>query len=208
MSPLPIDTSPLLDPSSMRLAMGEMSGEELAHAQEVARWTWEALAVEEWVVVPKTPTNDLLWNVALRWDHGLGCEGYYDQFLGEGKHAERVAETMSNARKAHAALVGFQPTDEALVQRIAKGAPKFKDTLLTKASVGYAITSLDKVGQVALPRTIRESDIARVQRAVGESVASVDIKRLLEETVGDGFYRPGHSATVPMPSPKGLKPGR
>ena len=159
-------------------------------------------------MVPKTPTDDLLWNVALRWDHGLGCEGYYDQFLGEGKHAEQVAKTMGNARKAHAALVGFQPTDEDLAQRIAKSAPKFKDTLLTKASVMYAIAALDRVGHVALPRSIRETDTQRVQKAVGESVAVVDIKRLLEETVGDGFYRPGHQPAVPMPSTKGFKPGR
>ena len=34
---------------------------------------------------------ELLRNMALRYDHGLGCPGYYDSILGPGEHKEREA---------------------------------------------------------------------------------------------------------------------
>lgn len=42
----------------------------------------------------KSLSVELLRNMALRYDHGLGCPGYYDSILGPGGHDERSALVM------------------------------------------------------------------------------------------------------------------
>lgn len=54
--------------------------------------------------LPQTPPDDLLWNMALRYDHGLGCDGYYDQaFFGNssGDHQRRVESTLRQMRQLY-----------------------------------------------------------------------------------------------------------
>lgn len=51
-------------------------------------------------MLPEKIPDELLWNMVLRYDHGLGYSGYYDQdfFKGGPTHEERLvsAKTLMN----------------------------------------------------------------------------------------------------------------
>lgn len=55
--------------------------------------------------LPKEPPEGLLWSMALRYDHALGCEGYYDQW-GEGQHEARKQGTMAIMRQLYEEVSG------------------------------------------------------------------------------------------------------
>lgn len=59
----------------------------------------------KWKLVPVEPTEELLRSMAVRYDHGLGCPGYYDQF-GEGEQEKRLRATMTTMRQLHEEVVG------------------------------------------------------------------------------------------------------
>lgn len=61
-----------------------------------------------WRLVPVKPTDGLLMSMAMRWDHGLGCPGYYDQpfFSGQPSHAQRLRVALSSMRQLHEEVVG------------------------------------------------------------------------------------------------------
>nr|WP_066733838.1 hypothetical protein [Bradyrhizobium sp. CCH5-A9] len=62
-----------------------------------------------WKLVPVEPTEDLLRSMAIRYDHGLGVPGYYDQpiFGAENVgHAQRLESTMTTMRQLHEEVVG------------------------------------------------------------------------------------------------------
>lgn len=65
-----------------------------------------------WVVVPVEPTDKLLLSMAIRFDHGLGLPGYYDQELfgkklgGDISHARRLEVALSQMRQLHEEVVG------------------------------------------------------------------------------------------------------
>jgi hypothetical protein len=59
----------------------------------------------KWKLVPVEPTDELLRSMAVRYDHGLGCPGYYDQF-GEGEHEKRLRAAMTTMRQLHEEVVG------------------------------------------------------------------------------------------------------
>lgn len=61
------------------------------------------------VLVPVKPTDALLRSMAIRYDHGLGCPGYYDQpiFGAENVgHDRRLESTMTTMRQLHEEVVG------------------------------------------------------------------------------------------------------
>lgn len=61
------------------------------------------------VTVPVEPTSALLHSMAVRYDHGLGMPGYYDQpiFGAENVgHARRLEATISVMRQLHEEVVG------------------------------------------------------------------------------------------------------
>lgn len=66
------------------------------------------------VIVPVEPTDELLMSMAVRYDHGLGMPGYYDQPIFkqlEGKnhipHSRRVETALSQMRQIHEEVVGM-----------------------------------------------------------------------------------------------------
>ena len=61
----------------------------------------------EYTLVPKVATEELLHSMAVRYDHGLGVPGYYDNpmFLGAG-HKRRMESTISQMRQLHEEVVG------------------------------------------------------------------------------------------------------
>ena len=69
------------------------------------------------VVVPVKPTDELLLSMAVRYDHGLGMPGYYDQALFSASgvtHAERLECTLVTMRQLHEEVVGtgfYRPKD-------------------------------------------------------------------------------------------------
>ncbi|MNU30408.1 hypothetical protein D3C71_188930 [compost metagenome] len=61
------------------------------------------------VVVPVKPTDELLMSMAVRYDHGLGLPGYYDQELFSGSgitHAQRLEAALTTMRQIHEEVVG------------------------------------------------------------------------------------------------------
>lgn len=60
------------------------------------------------VVVSVVPSEGLLMSMALRYDHGLGCPGYYDHpLMGKpGDHARRLASTITTMRQLYEEVVG------------------------------------------------------------------------------------------------------
>lgn len=67
------------------------------------------LSAAGFVIVPETPSDGLLISMAIRYDHGLGVSGYYDQqiFGASGcSHADRLESTVRTMRKLHEEVVG------------------------------------------------------------------------------------------------------
>lgn len=62
-----------------------------------------------YVLVPIEPTDALLKSMAVRYDHGLAIDGYYDQelFAGSGiSHARRLESALRTMRQLHEEVVG------------------------------------------------------------------------------------------------------
>lgn len=62
-----------------------------------------------YVLVPVEPTDALLRSMAVRYDHGLGVPGYYDQELFSGSgltHARRLEAALTTMRQLHEEVVG------------------------------------------------------------------------------------------------------
>lgn len=62
-----------------------------------------------WVLVPREPTPELLMSMAIRYDHGLGMPGYYDQELFSQSgitHARRLESALTTMRQLHEEVVG------------------------------------------------------------------------------------------------------
>ncbi|HEY8878262.1 MAG TPA: hypothetical protein VIN03_11900 [Roseateles sp.] len=89
------------------------------------------------VLVPRVPTPGLLMSMALRYDHGLGLPGYYDEvqhLLPKGHpqkgitHARRLESTITTMRQLHEEVVGagfYRPEREAgYAAQLAAAAPK------------------------------------------------------------------------------------
>jgi len=65
--------------------------------------------------LPKEPPPGLLMSMALRYDHGLGCDGYYDMF-GAGEHEKRLRGTLATMRQIYEEVSGngfYRPEREA-----------------------------------------------------------------------------------------------
>lgn len=59
--------------------------------------------------LPKEPPLGLLMSMAMRYDHAIGCPGYYDQpiFAKAGiTHAERVEGTLTTMRQIYEEVPG------------------------------------------------------------------------------------------------------
>lgn len=70
----------------------------------------EAGTQPERVSVPREPTDELLTSMAIRFDHGLGVPGYYDNemmlTMFPGGHAARMESTKRIMRQLHEEVVG------------------------------------------------------------------------------------------------------
>ena len=69
--------------------------------------------------LPAEPPKGLLMSMALRYDHALGCEGYYDQeiFKSSGvTHKRRLESTLSTMRQLYDEVAGcgfYKPEKES-----------------------------------------------------------------------------------------------
>jgi len=59
----------------------------------------------DWVLVPRVASDGLLMSMAIRYDHALGCAGYYDALV-EGGHQKRLDSTLRMMRQLHEEVVG------------------------------------------------------------------------------------------------------
>lgn len=59
--------------------------------------------------LPKEPSMALLMSMALRYDHGLGCPGYYDQSIlgGNGNHAQQLKATLRIMSQLYEEVSGY-----------------------------------------------------------------------------------------------------
>lgn len=78
----------------------------------------DASLPKDHVIVPVKPADALLMSMAVRYDHGLGIPGYYDQELFSGSgitHAQRLEAALTTMRQLHEEVVGkgfYKPRDE------------------------------------------------------------------------------------------------
>jgi hypothetical protein len=76
------------------------------HQAKAALSALEAAGI---VIVPVEPTEGLLRSMAIRYDHGLGVPGYYDQPMFAKysvSHDQRLAGIMTTMRQLHEEVVG------------------------------------------------------------------------------------------------------
>ncbi len=86
-----------------------MPGSRLAECRENAIGVLAALEAAGYQVVSVEPPDELLMSMAIRYDHGLGCAGYYDQpsMQRDGvTHAIRLRSTLTTMRQLHEEVVG------------------------------------------------------------------------------------------------------
>lgn len=59
--------------------------------------------------LPKKPPDDLLMSMAIRYDHGLGMDGYYDNpIFGEGiSHQQRLESTLRIMSQLYEEVSGY-----------------------------------------------------------------------------------------------------
>ena len=116
---------PLFPTPTYRLSAAELAGARAALRRSV-RIIDPAPAA-----LPKEPPPGLLMSMALRYDHGLGCPGYYDQELLCGKpgaHAKKLEATLRIMRQLYEEVAGhgfYKPDREAeyTAMAAASGAP-------------------------------------------------------------------------------------
>ncbi len=84
---------------------------------------------EGMVLVPADPSPGLLMSMAIRYDHGLGCPGYYDaSFFAQTNgftHQQRLESVLREMRKLHEEVVGsgfYSPEKDASYAALAKWA--------------------------------------------------------------------------------------
>lgn len=59
--------------------------------------------------LPKTPPDALLHSMAIRYDHALGCDGYYDTWpdAEEGEHERRYQAAITTMRQLYEEVSGY-----------------------------------------------------------------------------------------------------
>lgn len=65
-----------------------------------------ALEASHSAKLPKEPSPGLLMSMALRYDHALGCDGYYDSPESGITHAQRLKSTLSTMRQIYEEVAG------------------------------------------------------------------------------------------------------
>jgi hypothetical protein len=79
----------------------------LRKVSEFVDGRFEAIGPDDQALVSRTPTDGLLMSMAIRYDHGLGIPGYYDQPMFEGiTHKQRLESTLRIMRQIHEEVVG------------------------------------------------------------------------------------------------------
>jgi len=92
----------------------KLGNPESEHATKQGRAAITALraAIEQGVVVmPKEPTDECLHSMAVRYDHGLGMDGYYDNSIFDksptpNKHAQRLESTKRTMNQLYEEATG------------------------------------------------------------------------------------------------------
>ena len=88
--------------------------------------------------LPKDPPPGLLMSMAIRYDHALGCEGYYDQELfgnKPGEHQRRLEATLRTMRQLYEEVSGYGFYKPELETQYAKLVP-IKDQILALIETG------------------------------------------------------------------------
>ena len=57
--------------------------------------------------LPKDPPPGLLMSMAIRYDHGLACPGYYDLLLGAGEHEKRLDAALTIMSQLYEEVSGY-----------------------------------------------------------------------------------------------------
>lgn len=196
----------------MLLMMGEMTQQEIFISQSVVAETLQKLEDRGYGLFPIQPTEGLIMSMAIRFDHGLGLEGYYDfegfDFGGfvVGGHAKHLDEVRSKMKAVHQAVTDSAQRNipEILITTIqdeVKTDGLTEDEALTaKAAVRYALTQLQNQGYVIAPHVLTAELSHAMERGyskVGEfdpQHINPTSRQLYEEVVGEGFYRPEKEA--------------
>jgi len=106
---------------ALRLAQQALSCTMILTSSDDRKKIDKALAaIAEALQAPTEPPPGLLMSMAIRFDHGLGCPGYYysELFRGpnEPTHAQRLESTLRQMRQLWEEVVGlgfYRPEKEA-----------------------------------------------------------------------------------------------
>lgn len=76
--------------------------------REAVKWAAQQAQATGWQLVPVEPTPGLLMSMALRFDHGLGCPGYYDPFprFPGDSHQKRLEGVLRQMRQIYEEISG------------------------------------------------------------------------------------------------------
>lgn len=162
-----------------------------------------------WKLVPIDPTDELLKSMAVRYDHGLGVPGYYDEpvFGAENVgHAKRLESTIRTMRQLHEEVVGAgfyraSPPPAALgVEEVA-----IKPLDLVKPYGSETLTRADTIVGEACVWTHHEANSIWFWKlghvAAGEGSNEADATKMLVAT----YEARIRSALLPQPEPEGAK---
>lgn len=201
----------LLDPSSMRLAMGELDPVELELAQSAVKSAVQRLGEHSLTLVPHSPEPALLMSIAIRLDHGLGVAGYYDQFSALGldmpgpSHAQRLENTLSLARQAHDALLALpsHSMESVVIEDLQRGVladlsttsvavdPGNEDIVgVIKSAVRYALANVSKHGLCVLSAAPDPSSITAIAQVLEHAARQEGLPKGVSE---DGMKNLWHT---------------
>lgn len=196
----------LTHPSTLRLHMGELTGEEVGLAQATLKTALELLPQLGCAVVPREPDPALLMSVALRWDHAIGLDGFYDGAEGPGAHEARKAALLERASVLYRALVAPVTALQAeslhpqIYADLASDIHDEDQHLVIKATVTYLLSQLRYQGFTWIPVKLTEEKqaiglevLAKAVETDGLQSVALDISRFYEEVAGEGFYRPAQA---------------
>lgn len=188
--------SALQDRSSETLAFTREDVEALC---EIAR----AAAIEGAMLrMQKEPPPGLLMSMAIRYDHGLGIPGYYDQpfwqAANNGSQKQRMESTIGIMRQLWEEVVGlgyYAPEKEADYAAMAS-APSRNGRDDTTSQDGQSLPS------DSLPLGVAAHSKSEYKRRIAMGDANV-LKPVLKPVLKDCGFSEGFSGDGVQPSPKG-----
>lgn len=83
----------------------------------------------------------LVWNLMVRYDHGMGCDGYYDTIFGVGEHVRRKSQLITQMTKVVSVVESYFSTSlynlpltppPALLNMMSQCVPGSNETSMTQ----------------------------------------------------------------------------